>query len=156
MTDLTGEDSGDQYRSLGLTVLSKHEVAGVQSVIQNFRDSSRKVKIIQLVTALALLVFILTDMLPTVAVVVSGVVVLVAATVVGRKAASASIADAEEILEKADFVDSGQIVNTVASDPAFLKDLVESGVASIGEDVVVNVDGDFIVVCSKSSENTAS
>ena len=156
MTDQHGADSGDQYRSLGLTVLAKHEMPGLQAIVSNLRDTSRKVKVIQLVTALALLIFIVTDMLPTVAVAVSGLVVLIAATVAGRKATVSSVTDAGALLEMADFAGSGEIVNTVSSDTVFLKDLVESGVASIGQDVVVNVDGDFIVVCAKPSEKSAS
>jgi hypothetical protein len=151
VTDPHPEGSGDQYQSLGLTVLSRHGVAGLGDVITTFRSNSRKVKVVQLVTALSLLFFVLTDMLPTVAVVLSGVAILVAATVAGRRTAAAAASETEALLNASTFVDDESTVNAV-SDQSFLKDIVESGVATLGNGLVVNVDSDELVLCSKVNQ----
>jgi hypothetical protein len=38
-----------------------------------------------------------------------------------------------------------------ASDPSFFKELVESGIATVGSNVV-NVEGDILVLCEKSGK----
>lgn len=153
MTEPHAEGSGDQYQSLGLSVISRHHVDGLNDVITHFRSNSRNVKVIQLVTALSLLFFVLTDMLPTVAVVVSGIAILLAATVVGKKTAAAAVSETEALLKVSTFIDESDSTQRAASDSSFLKDLVESGVASVGSDIVANVEGDTLVLCSKAGQD---
>jgi hypothetical protein len=152
VTDPHPEGSGDQYQSLGLTVLSRHGVAGLGDVIATFRSNSRKVKVVQLVTALSLLFFVLTDMLPTVAVVLSGFAILVAATVAGRRTAAAAASETESLLNASTFVDENESTVNAVSDQSFLKGIVESGVATLGNGLVVNVDSDELVLCSKVNQ----
>lgn len=151
VTETTPEGPDDQYRLLGLTVLSRYEVPGLGEVVKTLKSNSTKVKVVQLVTALSLLVSILTGMLPTLAVVLSGAAVLIAATVVGKKASSAAIVEARTILEKSLTGDDDAALKNAVTDETVLRDLVESGVASVYETHVVNVDSNELVLCSKSA-----
>lgn len=145
------QQEGTQYETLGLSVVSRHEAAGIQNVVLDLGTGSRKIRIVQLLTALALLIFLITDMLPSAAVILSAAVVFVTVIVVGRRLLANAISDARQILSGINFGSHSEEFESFASDPSFFKELVESGIATVGSNVV-NVEGDILVLCEKSGK----
>jgi hypothetical protein len=142
---------GTQYEILGLAAVSKYEAAGIQNVVLDLRAGSRKIRIVQLLTALALLIFLMTDMLPSPAVILSAAAVFITVIIVGRRLLTTAIDDARKIFDGIDFGSHSGEFEGFASDPLFFKELVESGIATVGSSVV-NVEGDILVLCEKTAK----
>lgn len=149
MADAQQEET--QYETLGLSVVSRYKAAGIQNVVLDLKAGSRKIRIVQLLTALALLIFLMTDMLPSPAVILSAAAVFITVIIVGRRLLATAIDDARSILGGVNFGSHSDEFEGFASDTLFFKELVESGIATVGTKVV-NVEGDLLVLCEKSGE----
>lgn len=94
-------------------------------------------------------------MLPFAPVIVSGASVFFTAVFVGKKALRVSVDEARSILATVEFGGNHDSVKEAVSGPNFAKEIVHSGVFLVGDTEVINVDGDYLVLCRKTEQLTA-
>jgi len=152
MNDAADASPGlDKYGILGLSVVSRHEAEGIQAVLQSLRSGSRKIRVVQLFTALTLLFFLMTGMLPSPVVIISAAAVFIAVIFVGKRLLTTAVSEIEVILRGTDFGDYSDMFSGFLSDPKFLNRLAESGISTVGANVV-NIEGDSVVLCEQATE----
>lgn len=145
------EASDDQYGVLGLTVIQKHEVIGLKQVIASYRERSAQVRKLQLVVAALLLFLLVTGMLPFAAVIFSAAVVFFGMKFAEGKLLSGSVEEFKSIAERSGR--AGKDILSLLSDNGSknVEEIICSGSSVIDDLKVVNVDGEFLVLCEKVS-----
>lgn len=142
----------NQYEALGLSVISRSEVVGLSGEIKAYRKKSLKLKMVQLVTAIVLLVCLVSDMLPFFLVLVSGLVIIVAAVVFEKRALNDALQETASLIRGSGLDDNSFASSLLENDSPELVSLVRAGAAIVGEDRVFNVDNDHLVLCGAAEE----
>lgn len=146
MADIQQEQ--DHYASLGLELVSRNGDGQIAVISRSFNNALRKIRVVQLVTAAALIFFLLTDMLPTLAVLASAAVVFSAVILLQKKLLKNSTSEVESVLATINFGSDEGIFEDFKKDPVFVQSLLDSRIYVSGEHLV-NAEDDSLALCRK-------